>query len=76
MGASISKCSELANSYSSRDSASRVEAVSFAIAGGAAVATAVIYFAWPKREQHSSSQFQITPLAASHTGGLVLTGSF
>jgi len=76
MGASISKCSELADAYSSRDSASRVEAVSFAIAGGAAVATAVIYFAWPRREHLNASSLQVTPIAASHTGGLMFTGSF
>lgn len=76
MGTSISQCSELETSLNSRDSASRVEAVSFGIAGVAAVTTAVLYFAWPRQRTGSTSQFQVTPLATSRAGGLILTGSF
>jgi len=74
-GASISRCSQLENSLNSRDSASRVEAVSFGIAGAAAVTTAVVYLAWP-RQKPNSSQFQVTPLATSRAGGLIFTGTF
>jgi len=76
MGAAISHCSELENSLNSRDSAHRVEAVSFGIAGAAAVTTAVLYFAWPRRQQSESRRFQVTPLATNRAGGLIFTGSF
>lgn len=69
-------CSDLANSLSSRDKARRAEAVSFGVAAGAAIATTVIYLAWPERQKTKSGQIQLTPLATSQAGGLILSGSF
>ena len=75
-GAAPSACADLADSLSARDSASRVEAISLGVAAVAAVTTAIVVLAWPEPQKPNSGRFQMTPIATSHAGGLVFTGSF
>ena len=74
--AASAQCADLTDSLSSRDSASRVEAVSFGVAIAAAVTTTIVVLAWPERKKPSAGRLQVLPSAESHAGGLVLTGSF
>ncbi|HKO53853.1 MAG TPA: hypothetical protein VJV79_39370, partial [Polyangiaceae bacterium] len=73
---SSSPCNEIDEALSDRESANKIANVSFIVAGVAAVATATMFFVWPRRHNGTAGHVQIVPIATRDTGGLMVNASF
>jgi hypothetical protein len=69
-------CAALEDSLSDRESANKIANISFVVAGVAAVATATMFFVWPRRRAETARHVQIVPIATRDAGGLIINASF
>lgn len=71
-----STCSDIDRSLSDRESANKIANVSFVVAGVAAIATTVLYVAWPRRRAQSGEHVHVVPIATRDAAGLLFNASF
>jgi hypothetical protein len=75
-GKAAALCSDIRQKLDDHDSAARVFNIAFPVTIGAAVATGLVYFLWPKRTAPTNTSLYVTPVVETHSSGLLLNGSF
>jgi hypothetical protein len=68
-------CASLNQANDDRTHANRGANISLAVTGVAAVATATLFFAWPRNTSQTAT-LRLTPSAGRNSGGLLINGSF
>jgi hypothetical protein len=71
-----SVCGKLEDAVDERITASRVANISLGVASVSALATAILYLAWPDEEANLSQRPIILPIVGRGASGLALTGTF
>ena len=75
-GKTASLCSNIRQKLDDHDSAARVYNIALPVTIGAAVATGLVYFLWPKHAAPTNTSLYVMPVVGAHSSGLLLNGSF
>jgi hypothetical protein len=75
MAAPADVCASLKQANDDRASANRIANIALAVTGVAAVATATMFFVWP-RTTTSQAAITLTPTATRSSGALLINGTF
>src|SRR5512133_925062 len=69
-------CANIREKWDAHDSAAKVSNVMLPVTGVAALATGILYFAWPSRSGSALQNLSLVPIAERNTRGLLLQGGF